>query len=112
MGHPRRSLPRRARDRRATAAVKEKTLNLVGGLEGIASRHPGKISNVRGVGLYQGFTLHAPLTRKSFVDAALDRHSLLLMGAGTDSIRLRPNLSVTHKDINDLLTLLEDLVSA
>lgn len=92
--------------------VKEKTENLVGGLEGIAARHPEKISNVRGVGLYQGFTLHAPLTRKSFVDAALDRHSLLLMGAGTDSIRLRPNLSVTHKDINDLLTLLEDLVSA
>lgn len=92
--------------------VKDKTENLVEGLKGIAERHPDKISDVRGVGLYQGFTLHAPWTRKSFVDAALDKHSLLLMGAGTDAIRLRPNLSVTHADINNLLALLDDLVSS
>lgn len=90
--------------------VGAKAAHLTAGLQAIADRHPDRICDVRGVGLYQGFTLLPPLTRKGFVDAALDRH-LLLMGAGTDSVRLRPNLSVTYKDINDLLVLLEDLVS-
>lgn len=93
------------------AQVADKALNLRLGLEGIAERHPDRIRDVEGVGLYQGFTLVPPLTRRGFVDAALDAN-LLLMGAGTDGVRLRPNLSVTHKDINDLLAMLEDLVSA
>jgi L-lysine 6-transaminase len=90
--------------------VADKAQHLCYGLEHLAKRYPDLVSNVCGAGLYQGFTIHKPLTRKNFVDAALARHSLLLMGAGTDSVRLRPNLSVTHEDIDSLLSLLSNLL--
>lgn len=89
--------------------VASKTQYLVKGLEVLAVKYPNLINNIRGTGLYQGFTLCGTLSRKNFIDEALDKHSLLLMGAGTDSVRLRPNLSVTYDDINLLLTLLDDL---
>ena len=90
--------------------VTAKAEHLTRGLQALADKFPTRIRDVRGVGLYQGFTLVPPLTRSGFVDAALDRN-LLLMGAGTDSVRLRPNLSVTYKDINELLTMLEGLIT-
>jgi L-lysine 6-transaminase len=91
--------------------VHAKSQKLSDGLRSLAWRHRDLITNVRGVGLYQGFTLGAPLTRQNFVAAALARHSLLLMPAGTDSIRLRPSLSVTNADIELLLGFLNELFS-
>lgn len=89
--------------------VPAKAAMIEAGLRSMVAKHPMLVSNVCGLGLYQGFTLHPPLTRKNFVNAALDRN-LLLMGAGTDSVRLRPNLNVTANDISRLLTLLDDLL--
>lgn len=93
-------------------AVPALTEQLVHGLRRLQSRHPRKLANIRGLGLYQGFTLKPPLQKGAFLDAALERERLLLLGAGTDAIRLRPSLSVTREDIALLLEKLERLFAA
>jgi L-lysine 6-transaminase len=93
-------------------AVPVKTELLVSGLRALQRRFPNKLGNIRGLGLYQGFTVKAPLKRSALVDAALGRERLLLLGAGTDAIRLRPPLSVTAEDIALLLEKLGRLFAA
>ncbi len=65
------------------------------------------VSNVRGLGLYQGFSLAQPELRARLTETALQQEGLLLLGAGASSIRLRPNLSVTEAEIDLVLELLE-----
>ncbi len=84
------------------AAAGAKGLRLYRGLQRLAGRYPNMLKVVPGVGLYQGFTLGPRLRLQEFLSRALDRN-LLLFGAGTDSIRLRPNLSVSNEEIDALL---------
>ena len=79
---------------------------LASGLRGLQSRFPSVIRNVRGMGLYQGFTVSSPETRGRLSEIALQEHDLLILGAGADSVRTRPNLSVTPAEIDRFLDLL------
>ncbi len=79
---------------------------LASGLRDLQARFPDTIRNVRGMGLYQGFTLRQPGARGRLTEIALQQHDLLLLGAGADSIRTRPNLSVTPAEIDRFLELL------
>ncbi len=79
---------------------------LAAGLRELQSRFPDVIRNIRGMGLYQGFTLRQPGARAVLAETALQEHDLLLLGAGADSIRTRPNLSVTPAEIDRFLELL------
>lgn len=79
---------------------------LAAGLRALQGRFPSVIRNVRGMGLYQGFTLVEPAARGRLAEIALQGHDLLLLGAGADSIRTRPNLSVTRDEIDRFLDLL------
>jgi L-lysine 6-transaminase len=81
-------------------------VQLAAGLRALQSRFPSMIRNVRGMGLYQGFTLVEPAARGRLAEIALQGHDLLLLGAGADSIRTRPNLSVTRDEIDRFLDLL------
>jgi L-lysine 6-transaminase len=87
------------------ARVKGERLAL--GLRGLAARYPTLVSNVRGVGLYQGFSLVPEELASRLVDMALREEGLLLLCAGMGSIRLRPNLSVTEAEIDRFLNLLD-----
>ena len=80
--------------------------HLAAGLRELQARFPEAIRNVRGMGLYQGFTLRQPGMRGRLTEMALQQHDLLLLGAGADSIRTRPNLSVTPPEIDRFLALL------
>ena len=80
---------------------------LADGLRALVARSGGRINNVRGMGLYQGFSLADPEDKARLVGVAREKHDLLLLGAGTDAIRTRPNLSVTNDDIDRFLELLE-----
>ena len=84
----------------------EKGDYLADGLRQIANQPDSLITNVRGMGLYQGFTLASPEDKGRLVEIAREKYDLLLLGAGRDSIRTRPNLSVTHADIDRFLDLL------
>ena len=79
---------------------------LTAGLCGLAVKFPGLISNIRGLGLYQGFSVATPKLRNQLEDVALREEGLLLLGAGAQSIRTRPNLNVTGQDIELFLELL------
>ncbi len=85
------------------AAVPTKGKHLFDGLNELVERFPDTISNVRGLGLYQGFTVNSRSNKGKLVDMALDDENLLLLGAGTDSIRFRPPLDVTVAEIDEML---------
>lgn len=68
-------------------------------------------SNVRGLGLYQGFSLDTPERKAEVISLALERFDLLLLGAGNRSIRTRPNLSVTADDIELFLSKLDGVLA-
>ncbi|WP_417068668.1 aminotransferase class III-fold pyridoxal phosphate-dependent enzyme [Niveibacterium terrae] len=94
------------------AAVPAKAERLLSGLEGLCVRHPAMIANVRGLGLYQGFTLLDPADKGRLLELALEQENLLLLGAGTDSIRFRPPLDVTLAEIDALIEKLGRLLGA
>lgn len=79
--------------------VPAKAARLVDGLNRLAGKHPQLIGNIRGMGLYQGFSMRRH-TASRLVELALEQESLLLLSAGPSSIRLRPTLSVTFEEID------------
>lgn len=79
---------------------------LAAGLREIAEYPGSPIFNVRGMGLYQGFSLGTPEQKGALIRIAREKHDLLLLGAGANSIRTRPSLSVTRPDIDRFLELL------
>lgn len=87
--------------------VPAKAGHLVARLESLGEKYPALVYNVRGLGLYQGFSLRPPLTKGKLTDAAYEREDLLILGAGTNSIRLRPPLDVTVEDIDLLIEKLD-----
>jgi L-lysine 6-transaminase len=93
-------------DENLIAAASSGGEQLASGLRELQARFPNTIRNVRGMGLYQGFTLAEAHMRGRLTETALQEHDLLLLGAGADSIRTRPNLSVTPAEIDQFLDLL------
>ena len=91
------------REERLIEAVPAKAQRLITGLHTLAAEHAATITNVRGMGLYQGFSFRRSEDKKAFQRHAMQREDLLLLGAGTHSIRLRPNLEVTGSEIDLLL---------
>jgi len=72
----------------------------------------GFAHNVRGLGLYQGFSLDSPDRKSRLVKYAREQEQLLLLGAGSRSIRTRPNLSVTSLEVDDFLSRLDRCLQA
>jgi len=95
------------RDERLIEQVPAKTERLVGGLNALVDKYSDLIFNVRGLGLYQGFTLRKATDRNRLKSLALQKEHLLLLGAGTQSIRFRPVLDVTIDDIELMLAKLD-----
>ena len=93
-------------------AVAKKTERLEEGLLALEKRYPDFVFNVRGMGLYQGFSIREPADRDRLLTTALQHEQLLLLGAGGQSIRLRPPLDVSLEDINELLSRLERVLSS
>jgi L-lysine 6-transaminase len=87
--------------------VPEKARRLTLRLHELKTRHPGKLANIRGAGLYQGFSLASPALKAALIERALQEERLLLLGAGRTNIRLRPNLSLTPADIDELAARLD-----
>jgi L-lysine 6-transaminase len=76
------------------------------GLRALERAFPHLLANVRGLGLYQGFTLPSAECRDQLAELALNREHLLLLPAGASSIRTRPNLSVTAEEVGLFLNML------
>jgi L-lysine 6-transaminase len=87
------------REERLIEQVHHKSGLLVETLKLLEAEFPTMLSNVRGYGLYQGFSLRDPATKQRLIELSLREAKLLLLGAGPTSIRLRPHLHVTEEDI-------------
>jgi L-lysine 6-transaminase len=94
------------RDEQLIEQVPVKTERLTSRLNVLAAAYPALMSNVRGLGLYQGFSLATPQIKSALQEMAREQENLLLLGAGPETIRLRPNLSVTLEEIDLLAEML------
>lgn len=99
-------------EERLIEAVPAKAAYLVAQLQRLQAEFPDKVSNIRGAGLYQGFSLASPAMKGALVDRALQQERLLLLGAGRHSVRLRPHLNVTDADTDVLIAKLRTLLAA
>lgn len=81
-------------------------------LRGLTERYRPKVGNVRGLGIYQGFSLDTDVRKARLIEIALEQEGLLLLGAGNRSIRTRPNLSVTADDIDLFIEMLDRCLAA
>lgn len=90
------------REEKLIEQVPAKEAHLVACLRELRADFPRLVSNVRGLGLYQGFSLVTPELKSALLTRALEQEQLLLLGAGRISVRFRPNLHVSLGDI-DLL---------
>lgn len=95
------------REEQLIEQVPHKMQVLVDGLKTLTEHHRNLITNVRGMGLYQGFSVRQPELRQHMLEIALQEEDLLMLSAGTDTIRLRPNLHVTTEEIDLFLDKLE-----
>jgi L-lysine 6-transaminase len=87
--------------------IPQKTDILLDGLNALKDKYPDKIRNIRGMGLYQGFSLINPKHLVKLVEHAQDNEKLILLEAGTDSIRFRPPMDVTIHEIKLMLEILD-----
>jgi L-lysine 6-transaminase len=99
-------------DERLIEQVPEKTARLLQRLRELQAKHPSLVKNVRGYGLYQGFSLPSPQLKAAVIETALQQEWLLLLGASRLSIRFRPNLNVTLEDIDELAARLDRVLTA
>lgn len=87
------------------AAIKGELL--AKGLQKLVQKYQPMVRNVRGLGLYQGISLDSTSRKARLIDVALSEHSTILLGAGSRTIRTRPNLSVTEAEIARFITILD-----
>lgn len=73
--------------------------------------YQGIMLNVRGMGLYQGFSLDTEQRKNNLIKVAREEFGLLLLGGGERSVRLRPNLSVVESDVDLLIELLDQALA-
>jgi len=87
--------------------IPQKTTILLEGLKALQKKYPQIIRNIRGMGLYQGFSLADPEKLSKLIEYAQDHEKFILLEAGVDSIRFRPVMNVTIDEIHLMLQLLD-----
>ena len=68
------------------------------------------ISNIRGKGLLTAFDFPSTATRDKFISLGLE-NNVMFLGCGNNSIRFRPALIISRKNIDDGLGVLEKICS-
>ncbi|HOM35641.1 MAG TPA: aminotransferase class III-fold pyridoxal phosphate-dependent enzyme [Bacteroidales bacterium] len=97
------------RNEKLIEQIPEKTEYLKKALYSLKEKYTEIIYNIRGLGIYQGFSLKEKELKSILIEKALQEQNLLLLGAGPNTIRLRPPLDMSFEDV-DLLHEKLDLV--
>src|ERR1019366_7855593 len=71
---------------------------LLGKLNELAAEFPGKMTNVRGRGLFIAFDLPDGKTRGSVMACWLQKHHVMSLASGERAVRLRPPLTLTRDE--------------
>lgn len=64
----------------------------------VAAEFPGKVTNIRGKGLFIAFDLPDGATRGKVLSTWLQKHNVMALASGDRAIRLRPPLTLTKED--------------
>jgi L-lysine 6-transaminase len=64
----------------------------------LAGEFPGKVTNIRGKGLFIAFDLPDGATRGKVLSTWLQKHNVMALASGDRAIRLRPPLTLTKED--------------
>ena len=96
-------------DERLFESVPGKTDRLHQGLLALERDFPQIYRYTRGWGLYQGISTRSPTQRTEILKRAFEEHDTLLLGAGRQSIRLRPPLDLADEDIDRLFQVLRQV---
>lgn len=83
---------------------------LIEKLNTLKDKHTKIISNVRGQGLMCSFDLQDADVRKKFIAKVLELGAILL-GCGEKSIRLRPSLTFSKENVDELIVIMEKAIS-
>lgn len=84
--------------------------HLVAELQNLAAEFPGLVSNPRGRGLFAAFDLPDDGVRKQFRGKCLEK-GLIILPSGERSIRFRPPLNVTEREIDLGLKIIRDVLA-
>ncbi len=84
---------------------------LLDGLVDIQDKHPEVISNARGRGLMCAFDLPSPGQRDMFNNQLL-KNGLIVLTCGAQSIRFRPPLILSEKEVDEALGAIKDTLKA
>ena len=71
---------------------------LLGKLAELAGEFPGKMTNIRGRGLFIAFDLPDGKTRNAVLSCWLKKHNVMALASGGRAIRLRPPLTLTKDE--------------
>jgi len=91
--------------------IPEKSEYFIQKLVQLKNKYPNLICNIRGMGVYQGFSLVKQKDKSRLIQLALENENLLLLGAGTQSIRFRPVIDVSISDIDLLCEKLDSVMN-
>ena len=81
------------------------------GMQSLAARlGDDMVTNIRGMGLYRAFDVPTTEARKAFLADAY-KQGLLMVGSGQRSIRFRPPLNVSAKEIDAGLEIIERVLA-
>lgn len=80
-------------------------------LRTLASDYPGTVLDPRGRGLMCAFSLPTAAARDELVRGLWDRH-VIMLPSGPDSVRFRPALSVTRREIDQCLDAVRDALGS
>jgi len=82
---------------------------LLGRLTGLAAEFPGTVSNQRGLGLFAAFDVTDPEVRARIREKCLQK-GLLILPSGDRSIRFRPPLTITEKEIDEGIGIISESI--
>ncbi|AMO60395.1 L-lysine 6-transaminase precursor [Mycolicibacterium phlei] len=83
---------------------------LLDGLQALAADFPGTVLDVRGRGLMCAFSLPSAEQRDELLRRLWQRR-VIMLASGPDSVRFRPALTVSHKEIDEALAAVRDALS-
>ena len=75
-------------------------------MKDLALEFPAFVTNPRGLGLFAAFDLPSPTERDNLIVKLLD-NKLMILASGDKSVRFRPHLNVSEKDLNLALDILQ-----
>jgi L-lysine 6-transaminase len=83
---------------------------LLNRLEKLSEEFPELLSNSRGKGLMCAVDLPTPELRQRVITSSLEE-GLIILGCGTHSIRVRPSLTFTSDNVDELMTILRKVLA-